>query len=152
MLEEAGRVVALGEGIALVETIRSSSCQSCSAKSACGQGAVSKVLGQKSCVVTALNTLPIKVGDEVVLGLEESTLIKSALLVYLFPLLLMIVGALLMQNFFGTGDFSAAVGGGFGLLLGFSWVYRYNQRHRNDSTLQPVVLKVAESAGNTHRI
>ncbi len=146
MLEEYGRVVALDGNLAKVETIRTSSCQSCEAKSTCGQGSIAKVVGQKSCIISALNSLSLQVGDEVVLGLEESTLVKSALLVYLLPLVLMIVGAGIFQWLYGANDLVTAFGGGIGFLAGFALVYLYNHHHKNDESFQPVVLRAVTGA------
>ena len=141
MLEEYGRVVALDENVAMVETIRASSCQSCEAKSTCGQGAISKVIGQKSCVISALNSFSLQVGDEVVLGLEETTLLKSALLAYLLPLVLMIFGAAVLQGLYGENDLVSAFGGLTGFFLGFILVYFYNHHHKDDERFQPIILR-----------
>ena len=145
MLEEYGRVIALEGGYAKVETVRTSSCQSCEAKSSCGQGSIAKVVGQKSCVISALNSLSLQVGDEVVLGLEESTLVKSALLVYLLPLVLMIGGAGVFQWLYGANDLVTAFGGVIGFLSGFVLVSLYNHQHKNDEDFQPVVLRKTSS-------
>lgn len=141
LLEEIGRVVALEAGRVRVETVRVSSCQSCEAKSTCGQGAIAKVVGQKSCIISALNSLSLEVGDEVVLGLQESTLLKSALLVYLLPLVLMIASAGAFQWLYGENDLVSAFGGFMGLLVGFGIIYAYNQHHKDNAQFQPVVLR-----------
>ncbi|MBL4608910.1 MAG: SoxR reducing system RseC family protein [Pseudomonadales bacterium] len=147
MLEEHGRVVALDGGLAMIETVRITSCQSCEAKSTCGQGSIAEVVGQKSCIISALNSLSLQVGDEVVVGLSESTLLKSALLVYLLPLVLMIAGAGGFQWLYGTNDLVAAFGGGIGFLAGFALVYLYNHQHKDDENFQPMVLRAAREEG-----
>lgn len=143
MLEEYGKVVALEPGLAWVETVRISSCQSCSARSACGQKVLAKVVGQKSCVISALNTYSLQVGDRVVVGVRESTFLKTALLVYLLPLVMMIGGAVFSQWVFGTGDLTTGLGGFTGLAAGFLFVYRFNLKHQNDMDFQPIVLRSA---------
>ena len=148
MLEEYGRVVALDGNLAKVETVRTSSCQSCEAKSTCGQGSIAKVVGQKSCIISALNPLSLQVGDEVVLGLEETTLVKSALLVYLLPLILMMAGAGVFQWLYGASDLVTAFGGGVGFLAGFALVYLYNHHHKNDESFQPVVLRTVSGGAS----
>jgi sigma-E factor negative regulatory protein RseC len=43
------------------------------------------------------NTLDAKVGDEVVVGLSEQAMLRGSLLVYLFPLLSMLLAALVVD-------------------------------------------------------
>ena len=146
MLEEYGKVVALEPGLAMVETVRISSCQSCSARSTCGQKVLAKVVGQKSCVINALNTHSLQLGDEVVVGVRESTLLKSALLVYLLPLVMMIGGASFSQWAYGAGDFFAGLGGFIGLATGFVFVHWFNLKHQNDAHFQAIVLRRASES------
>jgi len=48
--------------------------------------------------VTAKNTLNAKVGDVVVLNIRTSSLLKLSFLLYIFPVICMIAGAILGKN------------------------------------------------------
>jgi sigma-E factor negative regulatory protein RseC len=78
---------------AWVVTTRSEMCEACSSQGAC------KVLGGgKEMEVEAINTAQAKPGDQVLLTLEDQSLIKLSFLVYMFPILALIAGAALGQK------------------------------------------------------
>ena len=89
MIEEQGRVVALEAGAVWVQTIRQSTCQSCSAKAGCGQGLMQRLgVGQQHGYVRCLtDDASLQVDDDVVIGVPEDAVVKSSMLVYLLPLL-----------------------------------------------------------------
>ena len=128
MLRESGRVVAVEAGFVWVETIPSSLCGQCAARSGCGQGIVSRATGRRGLVraleTDAVSARDCKVDDEVQIELPEAAVLKGSLLVYLAPLLFAITAVLLLQPF---GEL--AIVGGFvgGLALGFGGV-RYAPR------------------------
>lgn len=94
MIEETATVVAIEGEQVLVQTRRQSTCQSCSVKQGCGTSVLAKVVGNRSSQISVDNILGARVGDEVLLGIEENALVKGSLLVYALPLLLMLVFAL----------------------------------------------------------
>ena len=74
-------------------THRSTMCDGCSSHGAC------KALGGgKEMEVEALNTAQARPGDQVLLTLEDQSLLKLSFLVYMFPVLALILGAALGQN------------------------------------------------------
>jgi len=78
---------------AWVVTTRSEMCEACASQGAC------KVLGGgKEMEVEAINTAQAKPGDQVLLTLENQSLIKLSFLVYMFPILALIAGAALGQK------------------------------------------------------
>ena len=88
MIEEQGRVVATEPGAVWVETVRRSTCSSCSANAGCGQGLMQRLgVGAGRARVRALSELSLRVGDAVVLGIHEDLLLRASVLFYLFPLL-----------------------------------------------------------------
>lgn len=139
MIEETGRVVARDPGYAWVETIRQSACDSCSAKSGCGHSALAK-LGRDSIHMQALCDIDVSVGDQVVVGVPEDIMVKSSLLAYLMPLLLMLIGVLVADELWGQ-DLLTAASGLIGLGLGFAVLRWHFKRNRHDERYQPVVLR-----------
>jgi sigma-E factor negative regulatory protein RseC len=71
--------------------------------------------------VLVSNHLNARVGDEVTVAIEESALLSASLLVYALPLVLMILGAVIGQQWLPGQDAGAiagaivALGAGFGL-------------------------------------
>lgn len=148
MIEEHAQVVfvegAAGEYV-WVETQRQSVCGGCAANQACGTSVLSKVLGTRRTRVRALNRGGAKVGDRVIVGIDESALIRGSLAVYAMPLLTLlgggIVGALLSERLQVSGE-SLTLGLGIaGLVTGLLWLKGFTRRIRDDSRYQPVVLR-----------
>lgn len=107
----------------------------------CGQGILERlgVVGGRG-RVRALSSLKLTPGDEVVLGMGEDVLLKSALLFYLSPLLGLFALALLAARI-GLGEPLIIVAGLAGFLLAWLFVRRVARRHSDDPAMQPVVLR-----------
>lgn len=141
MLEETGVVVAIDNDQAWVQTIRKSACSSCEAKSGCGQGVLARISDGKANQVLVSNSLSLKVGDEVLIGIPEELLIKASVMVYLFPLLVMIVAASVTEKWLSAGDGWIALSGCIGLTLGFLIVKLYSSFHKSDPTFCPKMIR-----------
>lgn len=134
--------------IAHVQVMRESSCGQCSVQKGCGTNVFSKVLGNKFSRLAALNQIEAEKGDVVILGLRESVLLKSAFLMYMFPLVMMFSGAIAI--IFLNNWFEIRLGQGWiilssfaGLLLAFLYIRKLGHRNENDSQYQPVILRKA---------
>ena len=93
MMTEEGMVKRTMGSKAWVVTRRSEMCESCSSHGAC------QVLGGgKEMEVEALNVVQARPGDQVLLTLEDQSLMKLSFLIYLFPILALIAGAALGQK------------------------------------------------------
>ena len=149
VIEENGLVVATEGEEAWVETSRRSSCGSCEAKG-CGTGALSQVLGRKSQRLWVKNTIGAEAGEQVVLGISESALIKGSLAVYLVPLLALMGGGLLGEvmaaqlslSTEGTSIAFALIA----LALSLLWLRRFNRRVANDERFNAEILRRAETS------
>lgn len=153
MIEEAGRVVAVEAGAVWVETLRRSGCGRCDEPGGCGNGGGAGALAQRARErigrVRALSGLPLQVGDEVVVGIPEGTLVSGTLLVYLLPVLLMVLGAAGGAALF-PGDVGAVAGLLAGLVLAFVLIRRLSRQAARDPAGQPVVIRqrvAGEAAG-----
>jgi len=145
MIEESARVIAAEGEFVWVETQRQSTCGGCAANQACGTATLAKVLGNRRTRVRALNHDGAQVGDTVVIGLDETALIRGSLAVYAMPLLAMftggIVGALLSERWAVGGEALTLGLGVAGLIAGLLWLKSFSRRIRDDSRYQPVVLR-----------
>lgn len=146
MIEEPGRVVALASGAVWVETERSSTCSGCSVRSGCGQGLAERLgVRERRGLILALSDLRLNVGDTVVVGISESVLLRGAVLVYLFPLIMLFISAIIASELSAAEPYVMLAGLG-GFLAAWLVVRRRSQRAAMDPALQPVVLRAAMAA------
>lgn len=146
MIEETATVVSCLNNQAKLEVLRQSTCSSCNAKSGCGTAVFSKTLGKKVSQVTVENTLNLQVGDKVVVGLQESALLTGSAIVYLLPLIMLLVFAILGQwvakQFFANTTELMIVGfAGAGFVLAMKMVSRFSRKIKNDDRFQPVLIR-----------
>lgn len=142
MIEERAIVVEIGHGHAWLEIQRQSACGGCHASDGCGTAALAKIWNGKRMRIRALADLPLRPGDEVVVGMADGVLLRGALLAYLLPLALLFAGAILGETAFASaGEELVVLSGVLGLGLGFLAVRVLSWRFRSDARYQPVVLR-----------
>jgi len=154
MIEQTAEVTAVSAEFAQVRVIRETTCGSCQAQKACGTHALSKVLGNRFTEVTALNKVGAKVGDLVEIGLSESVLLKSAFLVYVFPLAMFFVCAVIVKMInqelnlgfnSGLNEWLVIAGGFLGFVFAFARVKKGMRHRMHDERYQPVILRPLSS-------
>lgn len=69
------------------------SCSSCQSSKSCGTGIVSQAFGNKTLFWQLQTSQVLQTGEVVEIGLPEKSVLQSAALVYLLPLLFMMLGA-----------------------------------------------------------
>lgn len=141
MIEEQGRVVAVESGAVWVETLRKSTCSSCSVKAGCGQGLLDQLgaIGRRG-YVRALSNLQLNVGDTIIIGVREDLLVRGSLLVYLLPLFGLFAAAVLAEQV-GLSEPWVILSALFGFLLACCVVRWRSRITAGDPALQPVVLR-----------
>jgi len=125
MIESVATVVAVGDTWAQVECRRKSACGHCQQQESCGVGAVAKAMPGRPQLLEIALTAPVHVGQQVRIGIPERSLLTSALLVYMVPVLFLLLGALagkLVSVQWPVGEepseiIGALLGGAFGFLL-----------------------------------
>ena len=118
---ESGRVVAIEQNAVWVETLRSSACGSCAARSGCGHRTLAGVLTSDKGLVRALDSERLKaarcsINDRVEISIRGSTLTSGALTLYGGPLGL---GVVLAMSQAEKSDLFVATAFFFGLVIGF---------------------------------
>jgi len=93
LASEKGIVTKIGAKTAWVQTTKSSSCASCSARGSCNPLAEGKEMN-----VEAINSVGAKVGDRILLNIATSSLLKASFLLYVFPVLCLLAGAIVGQR------------------------------------------------------
>lgn len=141
MMREWATVVAWHNGIATLNSEAKTSCNRCSARKGCGSHLLNK-LGPKQAYQLQIPVEQALVsGQRIELGLKESSLLGSAALVYMTPLLLLFMLAALCQWWFGT-DVAAAVGALSGGIIGFAIARLVARKLANSAAMQPIILAI----------
>jgi sigma-E factor negative regulatory protein RseC len=138
-IEEQGMVVVADETWATVRVERKSTCGSCSARSGCGNGVLSEVLGRRALELRVPNSDGLRPGDRVTLGVRDQALVSGAIVMYLLPLLgLMLVPITVGWLVPGVADGLLILAGAAGLALGLIGVRRWLRSQ--GQRFQPVLL------------
>lgn len=141
MLEESGRVVAIEGNRAWVAIERQSGCQGCNVRAGCGQGVLAGIGSGKTVQISVINHLNACEGDPVTIGMTESALLRVAVQVYLWPLLGMLLLAV-MANMAGFADSAVALAGLLGLGGGFVLVSWFQRRMASSGEFRPFLLRI----------
>ena len=142
MLETRAVVISLHGKEALVEAEQGGGCGNCSSENGCSSGKLSQLFCREPRRFRVLNEGNATVGAQVQITVAEGVLLRSAMLMYLLPLVLLFVGAALGSWWGGEGlegDTYAAVGGLSGLFAGFLLVRLLSVRRRLSSVAQPLI-------------
>jgi len=136
MIEEQVVVIEITSEGAWVEGIQQSACGSCSAKAGCGQHAMSQ-LGRKVSLWLPLDDSSdegidlkqsIKVGQQIVVGLPEGAILKSTVVLYGVPLVLLVLGAII-GNALG-GELASIFTAMVAMLLGFKLARYWSEKNK----------------------
>lgn len=141
MLETPAVVVKTEAQAALVEADFGGGCGSgLCAKGGCGTALLAQIFSQKPrAPLRAANPIQARIGERVIVGVEEGSLLRATLLVYLLPLALFVAGAI-AGRWAAEGDAPAVAGALVGLALGWLAARRMSRQPRGG---QPVILRRA---------
>ena len=148
MIEERAVILSLEsessavDSTATLEIERKIACGLCGKTRGCGNSIWGKLFAHQSTAFKAQNRINAKVGDSVIVGINESALLKSALLLYILPLATMLIGAILATQIHDTNGY-AMLGALVGLVLGLLWVKGHTMSSNYFKLQQPVILRLA---------
>jgi len=144
MIEQVAHVHAIDQATVWLDTIRLSTCNSCSMKSGCGQRLMNQATDCKRSRIQlpVPHKMTLSVGDEVVLGIPQNAFIKASLLTFAMPLATMLLCALLAQ-WFRFSELATVLIAILGLGLGLLLLRLYSQSDAvlNSNQWQPVILR-----------
>ncbi|MBI9086256.1 MAG: SoxR reducing system RseC family protein [Desulfobacterales bacterium] len=145
MAREEGIVIEVGDDTVTVKTTRSASCEGCASQGSCmAQGDDMEVQVQ--------NNAGARVGDRVVIEFETASLIKATFLLYIFPVICLLVGALI-GNVAGErlginpSGLSAALAF-FLFFASFALVKFGSNRMAGKDAYRPKIVRVSKSAAS----
>ncbi|WP_342323994.1 SoxR-reducing system protein RseC [Kosakonia sp. BYX6] len=141
MIKEWATVVSWHNGNALVECDVKASCSSCASRASCGSRVLNKLGPQITHTIAVPSAEPLVVGQKVELGIAESSLLGSAVLVYMSPLLGLFVMGAVFQTLFSQ-DLAALCGAVLGGVGGFLLARGLSPKLATRSEWQPIILSV----------
>lgn len=143
MIQESATVTAVESECLWVEVIQRSTCGSCAVRQGCGQHLVAKLTGR----VQQIRVLPgsasleqISVGDQVVIEIQESVVVRGATVVYLLPLVALIAAAA-FSYFQQWPDGITALFALAGFIVGALLVRWHSRKCSNDNSVNPVLVE-----------
>lgn len=143
-MPRTGFVLETSSQTAKISTSRRGICDGCKDKSACSiESAYEKAQSE---IVTAINSISAKPGDQVEFDLSGHTELKVSLIVWGIPLIGLIFGALLgtrIHNILSvSSDTGTLIGAGFGFLITFLAIMFYDRYIINQKHLVPFIKKI----------
>ena len=147
MIEEKAIVVGLSDlGIepqkAELQIFRDKPCGLCGKTQGCGISLLGQFAGHQRSIFSAINVINAKIGDIVVVGVEDKALVSSALFLYGFPLFGLMFGAMFGSQLASTLP-QADLYAGLGAILGLVFMVilaRFSLYAKNISKNAQIVL------------
>ena len=149
MITQPAKVIAETASSYLLETLPKSACPRCEAGNGCGGGILASAFANKKFQLNIDKTKIVKsslnIDDLIQIGIPSSVLIKASLLLYLFPLISMIFGAVLLGHFTENRDLYTVLGAGLGMFIGF-FIGKFLSSHLfQGSDATPVLIEDEDS-------
>jgi sigma-E factor negative regulatory protein RseC len=142
MLEEIARVVKIENHQVWIESSTMNGCASCQQKASCSTNAIGSVLKKKQVPVDS--DIQLNPGDNVLVAIDESVLLRASLLLYFLPILALFMGAgisnWLLSDNNPHADLWNAVSAFSGFLL-MLWLINRTQSLYLLSSARPVVVR-----------
>jgi sigma-E factor negative regulatory protein RseC len=152
MIEEQALVVEVEHGELLLEAQTRSSCGGCNARAGCGTSVLASVVGRKFTHFRAENTVDAKPGDFVMVGIPERSLLTGSLMIYLLPIVVMILFAIVGEQVYPSTDHDSSLTFGLtGLLAGLAGSRWYFKSASNTAKYTPVILRKLIDHGKLQR-
>lgn len=142
MITETGRIVAIENDSLWVQTVRKSACAQCSARKGCGQAVLAQLGREPGYLKVSLNgqaSQNYQVNQYVEIGMAEQVIVKSTLLIYLMPLLIMMF-AIAASATFTQSEPWALVCGVVGLGVGALMARTFLAMDPGKSALEPTLI------------
>lgn len=142
LVEQRARVIAVAPGLAWLETSRAGACGGCSSTSACAVRVLGSLAGSGAATAPILVTdhLGLRIGDRVVVGIPDGTLIRASALAYLLPPALLVLAAS-GAGALGLGDLGSALVGLIGLALGLTLTWLLTGGAAARGSYRPVLVR-----------
>jgi sigma-E factor negative regulatory protein RseC len=126
MIEEEAVVIKASKERVTLEVVRTKPFGLCGQVRGCGNSIWGKIFSHQSGHIETRNDLNAKLGDIVILGIDESLMLKSSLMLYGVPLLSMFLGMVFANSFVKEMmELYTLIGAVTGLILGIVMIKRF---------------------------
>ena len=125
MIEEQAVVIKASKERVTLEVVRDKPCGLCGQVRGCGNSIWGKIFSHQSGHIETRNDLNAKLGDVVILGIDETLMLKSSLMLYGVPLLSMFLCMVIANSFAKEMvEIYTLIGAVTGLFLGVVMIKR----------------------------
>lgn len=135
-MQEIGTIKSLHGDMALVQINRGDKCEGCN---------VCHAFGDNKMQVEARNGIHAEVGDTVQVDIEPGDVLRGSLLVFVFPLAMMVLGYIVGMRFaVGDGEGAGILGALIALAVAFfiiKLIDRNTQEHVKDTAIVTTVVQ-----------
>ena len=143
MIEEQAVVIFKEDDQVSVEIMRTKPCGLCGKTQGCGNSIWGKIFSHKRNKLSIKNNIEAKVGDRVMLTIEENYLLRSSLLLYGLPLLFLFIGMVFMDTITQkNSDLWVLVGAIFGILSGLILVKFLARKNHDRLYKEAMITKI----------
>ena len=143
MIEEQAVVIFKEDDQVSVEIMRTKPCGLCGKTQGCGNSIWGKIFSHKRNKLSIKNNIGVKVGDRVMLTIEENYLLRSSLLLYGLPLLFLFIGMVFMDTITQkNSDLWVLVGAIFGMLSGLILVKFLARKNHGRLYKEAMITKI----------
>ncbi|MFB0527144.1 MAG: SoxR reducing system RseC family protein [bacterium] len=133
-MEEKGTVVKVEDGVAEVQMEPTSACARC--------GICLKSSGDKP-ILYVKDSLGAHAGDEVLISIDSRQILKTAFLIYLFPLVGLIGGYFLGRAALRT-EIAGIIFAGLGFFATLFLLYRYDKRAKAQKSRGARIIQIVK--------
>ena len=137
-MEEVGRVIEIKGNMAKVEVAQKELCHKCPSESFC------KLATGGSRTIEATNEIEAKAGQLVKIEISSGSILASAFIIYIFPIIALLVGGVLAQWISGSQNMAIIVGI-IALTASFLFVHFIDKKIDRSKKLIPVVKEIVSS-------
>jgi len=144
MIEQTGTVIGCDGDLLQVRVATDQGCSRCAQGRGCGQGLMGELAGTGiHCVtVAAPVSETLDAGQQVVLGIAPRVLLSASIVIYMVPLMLMVLSAVVVHSLAGSSEAATIGAGVVGLMSGFAGVRVLVERPAMRRSMQPQLLRV----------
>jgi sigma-E factor negative regulatory protein RseC len=142
MIIEPATVLRVADGAAWVSCHAQAGCQRCAEGRGCGGDVLGRLLGERLREVrVAAGDIALRRGDDVLIGVDERSLLGASFVMYLLPLLSMLCGGLLAAGLGpAMGEPGVILGAGSGFVAGLTYARRYGRTRGAAARFAPRVI------------
>lgn len=130
-MQETGTVISIDGNTAVIQINRGEKCEGCN---------VCNAFGENKMRLEAINNVGASVGDCVNVNIEPKHVIKSSMIIFVFPLVMLLIGYFVAIQFVpphseGTGVLGALIA----LALSFV-IIKATDKRRNPDEMNPAII------------